>query len=47
VSIPFVTQFIDDEIRVTPNEIMETSATAMFDEIGRFTAALRPLRGPG
>jgi NAD(P)H-dependent FMN reductase len=46
VSIPFVAQFIDDEDVLTPNEIMETSATAMLDELVRVTDALRPLRRP-
>jgi NAD(P)H-dependent FMN reductase len=46
VSIPFVTQFIDDEGQVVPNETMISSATAMLDELVRITAALRPLRAP-
>jgi NAD(P)H-dependent FMN reductase len=44
VSIPFVQQFIDDEGRVQANEVMETSARAMLDELLRLTAALQPLR---
>ena len=44
VSIPFIAQFIDDEGRLTPNEAMEQSATAMLDELLRVEQALRPLR---
>ncbi|MGW3625438.1 NADPH-dependent FMN reductase [Streptomyces sp. NPDC000880] len=44
VSIPFVRQFIDEEDVVVPNEIMTASAKAMFDELVRVEAALRPLR---
>lgn len=44
VSIPFVQQFIDDEGRIQANEIMETSARAMLDELLRVTQALEPLR---
>jgi NAD(P)H-dependent FMN reductase len=46
VSIPFVTQFVDDEGQIVPNETMTASATAMLDELVRVVAALRPLRGP-
>jgi NAD(P)H-dependent FMN reductase len=44
VSIPFVTQFIDDEGRVQANEVMETSARALLDELQRYIHALAPLR---
>ncbi|MFJ6530537.1 NADPH-dependent FMN reductase [Streptomyces longwoodensis] len=44
VSIPFVQQFLDDDQRLTPNEIMSSSAKAMLDELVRITDALRPLR---
>jgi hypothetical protein len=44
VSIPFVTQFLDDEGVVRPNEVMESSAKAMLDELVRYTDALPPLR---
>jgi NAD(P)H-dependent FMN reductase len=47
VSIPFVQQFLDDDGRIQPNEIMTTSATAMLDELVRVEAALRPLRAAG
>ncbi|MGD0686936.1 MAG: NAD(P)H-dependent oxidoreductase, partial [Streptosporangiaceae bacterium] len=46
VSIPFVQQFLDDEGRLKPNEIMESAATAMLDELLRWTAPLRALRQP-
>jgi hypothetical protein len=45
VSIPFVSQFIDDDGKVAANETMESSAAAMFDELVRVTSAMRPLRG--
>ena len=44
VSIPFVATFIDADGRLSPNEVMESSATAMLDELLRVTSALRPLR---
>jgi NAD(P)H-dependent FMN reductase len=44
VAIPFVTQFIDEQGNLQANEIMEQSAAAMFDELVRVSAALRPLR---
>ncbi|CAM5357802.1 MULTISPECIES: NADPH-dependent FMN reductase [Streptomyces] len=44
VSIPFVHQFIDDDKRLVPNEIMRGAAKAMLDELVRMTEALRPLR---
>ncbi len=53
VSIPFVQQFLDDQRRIQPNEIMLGAASAMLDELARVEAALRPLReearvgGPG
>jgi NAD(P)H-dependent FMN reductase len=44
VSIPFVHQFFDDEQRLTPNDVMTSSARAMLDELVRVSGALRPLR---
>jgi NAD(P)H-dependent FMN reductase len=44
VAIPFVQQFLDDDGRIQPNEIMTGAATAMLDELLRVEAALRPLR---
>jgi NAD(P)H-dependent FMN reductase len=46
VSIPFVMQFLDADRVLQPNEIMETSATAMLDELVRTAGALRVLREP-
>jgi NAD(P)H-dependent FMN reductase len=46
VNIPFVQQFLDDEKRLQPNEIMEAAATAMLDELATWTAALHPIREP-
>src|SRR5580700_8829288 len=44
VSIPFVTQFIDEQGNFQANELMEQAADAMFDELVRMSEALRPLR---
>lgn len=44
VSIPFHTQFLDEDGRLQANEVMEQSADAMLDELGRVEAALRRLR---
>jgi NAD(P)H-dependent FMN reductase len=44
VSIPFHTQFIDDEGRVQANEIMENAADAMLDELVLTEATLAPRR---
>ena len=44
VSIPFVTQFLDDEGVIRANEVMESSAKAMLDELLRYTKALSALR---
>jgi NAD(P)H-dependent FMN reductase len=46
VNIPFVVQFLDEDRRLKPNEIMESAATAMLDELARWTASLRALRAP-
>lgn len=46
VNIPFVQQFLDEERRLQPNDIMEGAATAMLDELVRWTASLRSLRDP-
>ena len=44
VTIPFIAQFIDEEGRVQANQVMETAATAMLDELLRWVEALRPMR---
>jgi NAD(P)H-dependent FMN reductase len=44
VNIPFVREKLDEDGRLKPNEIMEQAATAMLDELARWTQALRSLR---
>lgn len=44
VSIPFVQQFLDDERRFQPTDVMDEAATAMLDEIVRVEKPLRLLR---
>ena len=44
VNIPFVGEKLDEDGRLKPNEIMEGAASAMLDELVRWTQALRPLR---
>ena len=44
VSIPFFMQFLDEDGRLHPNEVMTDSATAVLDELAKVEAALRPLR---
>jgi NAD(P)H-dependent FMN reductase len=44
VSIPFHTQFIDEEGRVQANETMEGAADAMLDELLLSEQSLRPRR---
>jgi NAD(P)H-dependent FMN reductase len=46
VSIPFHPQFIGEDRRLQPNDIMERAAAAMLDELVRVEGALRPLREP-
>ncbi len=46
VNIPFVTQFLDDESRIQPNDVMTTSALAMLDELLPMATALETLRRP-
>ncbi len=46
VNIPFIQQFLDDERKLQPNDIMETAATTMLNELVRWTATLRALREP-
>jgi NAD(P)H-dependent FMN reductase len=47
VAIPFVQQFLDEQRRLQPNDIMESAATDMLDELARWVAELAPLRQPG
>jgi NAD(P)H-dependent FMN reductase len=44
VAIPFVQQFLGEDGTLTPNDIMESSAKVMLDELVRMSEALRPLR---
>ena len=44
VNIPFVRELLDEDGRLKPTEAMEASATAMLDELLRWTESLRPLR---
>jgi NAD(P)H-dependent FMN reductase len=44
VSIPFVSQYLNDEGRIDPNETMENAVDALLAELVRVEAALRPLR---
>jgi NAD(P)H-dependent FMN reductase len=46
VNIPFVQQFLDDEKRLQPNDVMENAAGAMLDQLARLTEAMRTMRGP-
>ncbi len=46
VNIPFVQQFLTADRELQPNEVMEGAATAMLDELERWTTAMRPLRTP-
>jgi NAD(P)H-dependent FMN reductase len=44
VHIPFVQQFLDDQRVLQPNDVMEAAATALLDELARWTSAVSPLR---
>lgn len=44
VNIPFVAQFLDDEDRVQPNDVMLGAAKLMLDELLPLAQALEPLR---
>jgi|SRR5690348_5229417 NAD(P)H-dependent FMN reductase len=46
VAIPFVQQFLDDEQRIVPNEVMSGAAKAVLDELVTIEQTLRPLRAP-
>jgi NAD(P)H-dependent FMN reductase len=47
VNIPFVQQFLDADRVLQPNEVMEGAATAMLDELERWTNATQALRAAG
>ena len=44
VHIPFVAQFLDEQRVLQPNEIMDSSATALLAELARWTHAVSTLR---
>jgi len=44
VNIPFVQQILDRDGRVEPTSAMDRSATAMLDELSRWTEPLRSIR---
>jgi NAD(P)H-dependent FMN reductase len=44
VNIPFVHQHLDDDKRFKSSELIDASATAMLDELLRWTESLAPLR---
>jgi NAD(P)H-dependent FMN reductase len=44
VSIPFVQQFLDEERKIQPNDVMQTASKVMLDELVLVTEALAPLR---
>ena len=44
VSIPFVHSMINEDDELEPNEVMQSAAKAMFDELRRVSDALAPLR---
>jgi NAD(P)H-dependent FMN reductase len=44
VNIPFVHSHLDEDSRLKPTEAMEASATAMLDELLRWTESMRSLR---
>lgn len=45
VIIPFVAKLLDEQRQLQANDLMVSSAGAMLDELVRWEAALRPLRG--
>jgi NAD(P)H-dependent FMN reductase len=44
VAIPFVQSFLGEHKQLNPNDVMVSSAKAMFDELKRISEALRALR---
>jgi NAD(P)H-dependent FMN reductase len=44
VNIPFVVQHLDEDKRFKSTEPIEASATAMLDELLKWTESLAPLR---
>jgi len=46
VLVPFVAQFIDEDRRFVPNEVLELGAAGLLAEVARLESVLRPLRTP-
>jgi NAD(P)H-dependent FMN reductase len=44
VNIPFHAQLIDEEGTIAPNDVINTAAEAMLNELDRLVAVMRPLR---
>jgi NAD(P)H-dependent FMN reductase len=44
VNIPFVAQHLDEDRRFKPSELIDASATALLDEVLKWTTSLAPLR---
>ncbi|HKK44753.1 MAG TPA: NAD(P)H-dependent oxidoreductase [Balneolaceae bacterium] len=44
VNIPFYAQFIDDEDRLVPNNVMTKAADAMLDELARWSAGMKIIK---
>jgi NAD(P)H-dependent FMN reductase len=44
VNIPFAASFLDGDGAIAPNDVMESAAKSMFDELARVTAAASALR---
>jgi hypothetical protein len=47
VQIPFVVQFLDEHREIKANDVMDSAASDMLDELVRLETALRPLRTRG
>ena len=46
VNVPFVAQFVGDDGRFRPNDVLDQAADSMLVELARVAAALRSLRTP-
>ena len=44
VNIPFVARHLDEDKRFKPTEVIDASATAMLDEVLKWTESLASLR---
>jgi len=45
--VPMVGSLLDEAGRFNSNELIDNSATAMLDELRRWTVALKPMRDAG